>query len=294
MSMLIKKYKAVILIILCLRLLPANCQQKFNNVVSEYYQDGFLWNPALAGTEHIRFYGLFSNTWTGFEGSAKLINFSFDMPFSRKMGAGIILSSFSSGVFDQYTSVLSYAYQITFTEKNSLRLGGGMSFYKAHLDTKQLSGSEAIDPVIAEFNGEGPKIDGNLGAYLQLNRLSLGVTGYNLSNYFQKSNNRQSDWEIGQIQASYLIPISENDFSLKPLLAYQLFYSSNDIFLSAIQLNYQKLFHASLCWESTGSIIGGLGLNIDENFEINLFYTSKNKYGYQEQYEAGIKYIFNQ
>ncbi|MBX6360902.1 MAG: PorP/SprF family type IX secretion system membrane protein [Acidobacterium ailaaui] len=285
--------KRFLLFIFCLYQLSAFGQHSFSNAVSEYYQNAYLWNPAMAGANHTKFYALFNNSWWGFEGSARLIDFSFDMPFAKKMGAGIMLSSFSSGVFDQYTGSLSYAYQIEWSEENRLRLGGSLSFYKAHLDTKELSNNGEMDPIISTFNEKSLQLDGGLGAYLQLHAFSIGLSGYNLSNYFQRANQQKSNWEIGQLQASYQFSIQENKFSLQPLIAYQIFHATKNIFMGAIQFTYPALFDASIYWQSTGSIMGGLGLILNPDLEINFFYTSKNKYGYQEQYEAGIKYMLN-
>ncbi|SFV34558.1 PorP/SprF family type IX secretion system membrane protein [Thermoflavifilum thermophilum] len=293
MNKFIQKLKKLIFYMICLYQLPAWGQMNYSNTIAEYFHNQYLWNPALAGSKQAQLYGLFDNVWLGFDGSSKFVEFSFDMPFTEKMGAGIILNSFSSGLFDQYRGALSYAYQISWDDNKKIRLGGNLSFYKAHLNVKDLSNNAQIDPVITEFNNKGMQLDGDLGAYLQFNAFSIGLSGYNLSNYFKKSEQQESDWEMSQVQLSYYFPIQENKFSLQPLIGYQMFHTTKNILITAMQFTYQNVFNTSLYWKSTGCIMGGLGLILNSNLEINIFYSSKNKYGYQEQYEAGIKYMLN-
>jgi hypothetical protein len=69
-----------------------------------------------------------------------------------------------------------------------------------------------------------------------------------------------------------------------------MYYKADNIFLVAAQFEYAKAFHTSLYWESTGSVMGGLGFLLDDRAEINFFYATKNRYGYHDQFEIGLKF----
>lgn len=281
----------VTVMISCMLTDPASAQHTFNNSVSQYYRDGFLWNPALAGQSHTRFYGLYNSAWSGFDGAAREIGLSGDMNFGNSMGAGINLSSHSAGAFNEYAGELSYAYRIHLNDNSALRIGGGLSFYKQHLDAKYLTSGGQVDPVAESFNEKGVQFNGNLGVNYRTGGFNLGGTAYNLGTYFKDSQNRESDLQVFQALASYKFTLSNPKLSLEPLAAYKMFYQSDDIFLIAGQFEYQDLFHTSIYWESTGSVMGGIGFMLSHWGELNFFYTSKNKYGYHEQYEAGIKVL---
>lgn len=275
--------------VLLLMQLSAFAQHTFNNAVSQYYRDGFLWNPAMAGAEGTRFYGLVNSAWSGFDGSSTQAGLSADMSLSEHMGVGINLASSSAGAFQRYAGAVSYAYDLTFNQKTGLRIGADLSLYKEHLDSKELMSGGQLDPVAASFNEKGVRFNGDLGADLHSGGLNLGATGYNLGGLFKHGDNKEADLQIAQFQSSYRFGLSNEKLSLTPLVSYKLFSEADDIFLVATQFEYQGIFHTSLYWESTGSVMGGLGFLIKDFGEANFFYTSKNKYGYHEQYEVGLK-----
>lgn len=270
--------------------IPASAQFSFNHAISRYYRDGYLWNPALAGNQNTRLYALRNGSWSGFEGSSVLYGLAADFDFHDNMGAGIHLSSFSSGVFERYTGALSYSYKLKINEDDYFRIGGDLSFYKGHLDMKEIASGGQPDPEATEFNGKGIRFDGDIGAYFEANGFSAGATGYNLGRVFKKASARESDLEVGQVLASYKIPFANKDFSLQPMVAWNVFYASSDILTAAAQLDYRGLFYTSLYWESTGSVMGGVGFTLRDAAEINLFYSSSNSYGYHDEFEIGLKY----
>lgn len=270
--------------------LSASAQHTFNNAVSQYYRDGFLWNPALAGQEGTRFYGLVNSAWSGFDGSSRQVGLSADTKLSENMGIGLNLASSSTGVFDRYQGSVSYAYNLKFNTAAGLRLGGDLSLYKEHLDSKQMMSGGQVDPVAASFNEKGVQFNGDLGLDFYTGGLSVGAVGYNLGALFKKSADRESDLQTLQLQSSYRFRLQGDKLTLTPLASYKMFSQTDNIFLVATQLEYQGIFHTSLYWQSTGSVMGGLGLLVKDFGEVNFFYTSKNKYGYHEQYEVGLKF----
>jgi type IX secretion system PorP/SprF family membrane protein len=274
---------------LALMQLSASAQHTFNNAVSQYYRDGFLWNPAMAGAEGTRFYGLVNSAWAGFDGSSTQAGLSWDMKLSEHMGIGVNLASSSAAAFRRYAGAFSYAYDLTFNQNTGLRIGADLSLYKEHLDSKELVSGGQVDPVASSFNEKGVHFDGDLGAQLHSGGLNIGAVGYNLGRMFKNGDDRESDLQIAQLESSYRFALSNEKLSLTPLLAYKLFTRADDIFLVATQFAYDGIFHTSLYWESTGSVMGGLGFLVKDFGEVNFFYTSKNKYGYHEQYEVGLK-----
>jgi type IX secretion system PorP/SprF family membrane protein len=269
--------------------LPAAAQHTSDNAISQYYRDGYLWNPALAGMEGTRFYGLYNSSWTGFEGSSNQADLAADLKTGKNMGAGIHLTSASAGVLNQYGGALSYSYRLPFTETSSVGIGGELSFFKEHLDAKELASGNEVDPVVSSFNEKSVRFNGDLGADLRLSAFELGATAYNLGAYFKSAKDRESDLEMLQVVSSYRFGFSNEKLSLTPLVAYKMYSAADNIFLVAAQFQYDKAFHTSLYWESTGSVMGGLGFLIADKAEINFFYATKNRYGYHDQFEVGLK-----
>ncbi len=284
-------FKILIVILSSIGLsLPAWSQHTFNHSVSQYYRDGYLWNPALAGKDGSSVYGLFSSSWSGFDGSAKLVGIAADFDLGHKMGAGLHFTSYSSGIFNRYNGALSYAYKIKLKGNNSLRIGGNLSFYKGHLSSKEIESNGQVDPAVMSFNEKKIRFDGDIGASFSNKSFTFGLTGYNLSSYFKNTANLQSDLEIAELLSSYKFKLTNQQLSLAPLAAYRVFTKSDNIFVGGLQFQYDHIFHTSIYWQSLGSVMGGLGVMLKDIAEVNFFYTGKNKYGYRSQYEAGIKY----
>lgn len=266
-------------------------QHTFNNAISQYYRDGFLWNPAMAGKEGTRFYGLVNSAWAGFDGSATQAGLSADMHLSENMGIGINLASSSAGAYQRYAGAVAYAYDLKIRDKTGIRLGADLSLYKEHLDSKELVSGGQLDPVASSFNEKGVHFDGDFGAGLYANDFQLDATGYNLGSVFKHADKREADLQIAQILSSYRFRLPGDKLSIEPLAAYKFYYQADNIFLVAAQLQYEGVFHTSLYWQSTGSVMGGLGFMLKDRGEINFFYASKNKYGYHDQYEVGLKFL---
>lgn len=271
--------------------LPAKAQHTFSNSISQFYRDGYLWNPSLAGNNGKRFYGLLNNSWIGFDGSDKLIGFAGDIKVGDNMGAGIRLSSNTSGILQRYLAAFSYAFEIKMKNDASLRIGEDLSLYKEHLDSKSLIYDGQVDPEAASYsNHSGLKVNGDIGLSYNIKAFTLGATAYNVGAYLQSSDKRGTDMEIGEVATSYNFQFTDSKLSLTPLAAYEMYYSNDNIFTLASQLEYDHVFHVSAYWQSTGNIMGGVGLMLKNFGEVNFFYSTKNKYGYHEQYEVGLKY----
>lgn len=270
--------------------LPAAGQRYFNNPISQYYRDGYLWNPALAGNEGTRIYGLLNRSWIGFEGAPKQINIAGDMKLGESSGVGIQLISDKSGVFQRYMGAVSYAFIARLSETNKLRLGGDLSFYKERLDNSALTADGQVDLSGKSFNDKSMELNGDLGAVFEGTNLSVGVTAYNLRSYLENGDKRSADIAIGQALAAYKFTCGgEEKITLQPLMAYKMYYKHTDVLTAAMQLEYQDVFHAGIYWQSTGNAMGGVGLMLKEMGEINFFYSGKNKQGYNQQYEVGLK-----
>ena len=270
--------------------LPAAAQRYFNNPISQYYRDGYLWNPALAGNEGTRIYGLLNKSWIGFEGAPRQINIAGDMKIGESSGAGIQLISDKSGVFQRYMGAVSYAYVARLSEVNRLRIGGDLSFYQERLDNSALTSEGQVDLSGKSFNDKGMEFNGDLGAVFEGSRLSLGVTAYNLRSYLEKAGERSADIAIGQALASYKFKCGDDEkITLQPMMAYKIYYKHSDILTAAMQLEYEEVFHVGVYWQNTGNAMGGLGLMLKDMGEINFFYSGKNKQGYNQQYEVGLK-----
>lgn len=287
-----KLYNRVTLLLICsvtLFSLTASAQRFFNNPISQYYRDGYLWNPAMAGNAGTRLYGLLNKSWIGFDGAPKQIGFAGDMKLNEKTGVGLQLTSDKSGVFQRYMGALSYAYKISFSETSNLRLGGNMSFYNERIDSKALVDEGQVDLTGTQFNEKSMEFNGDLGVAYESGNISIGATAYNLGTHLDKSDEKSADLAMGQAVASVKLQCEDERINIRPMIAYKLFYKHTNIFTAATQVEFDQVFHAGIYWQSTGNMMGGVGLMYKQLGEVNFFYSGKNKYGTNQQFEVGLK-----
>lgn len=269
--------------------IPAKAQRYFSQPISQYYRNGYLWNPALAGKEGTRLYGLINKSWIGFDGAPTQVSLSGDVKMGANFGVGAQVTSGKSGAFERYMGALSYAYRVQLAEDKNLRIGGNVSFYKERLDKSSLYNNGEADPFGLSFNDNKVSVNGDLGLSYDGGGLTLGATSYNLGAYLQEPGERSADLAIGQVMASYSFKGEDDKISFQPLLAYKMFYHHDNILTAAMQVEYDKVFHAGVYWQSTGNPMGSVGVMLMDLGEVNFFYSGKNKYGYNQVYEVGLK-----
>lgn len=291
MKVIKRKWKTfAFLLLVTILAFPAMAQHNFNNSAAQYYRDGYLWNPAIAGFDGSRIYGLFSTGGSGFEDAPKNLALALDLDFHNKMGGGLRFHSFSAGALTEYSGALSYAYELKFDDQNSLRLGGELSLYNQRIDSKYISDGGQVDPVAVDFNNQSVHFDGNIGAFYNIKGFSIGAVAYNLSSHFKEKKDQPDDLEVAQFQTSYRFTLENEELSLTPLVAYKMFSKLEDYMVGGVQFQYDHVFHAGIFYQSTDRFMGGVGFMLKKVAEINFFYTTKNKDGYFNKYEVGLKF----
>ena len=99
-------------------------------LLSHYYYNQFIWNPALAGVQKYgQAYLIYRNQWNQIPGAPITKAFTIDGPLkSKNVGLGANLYQDNAGVFSRTGGMVSYAYGINFSEDSRLRLGMGLGF----------------------------------------------------------------------------------------------------------------------------------------------------------------------
>jgi type IX secretion system PorP/SprF family membrane protein len=263
-------------------------QQYVSNPVAQYYRNGYLWNPAYAGSnDHPTFYALLNNSWIGFEGAPTLVMFTADKSFGKASGAGLKLVSDKSGMLWRTSVTADYSYTLHFSNSERLRMGISGGIYMERLSG---DGNALADPSIYGYNdANNTSFDASLGAVYEHGGFSIGGSLYNLnSGYFQKSKN-QVDVARASFVSSYSILVTSGDSTfIKPLIGYKIYSASEGLFTAGVQMESGKFFNAAFIWQSAGNVIGSIGLRIDHAAEINFSYSSNNKYGYGQLWEVGL------
>ena len=267
-----------------------------NPFQSIYFQNPYLYNPALAGINP----GLVINTAyrqqsSNFPGTPKTGTLTADLS-AGKVGLGITINDEQMGLIRQTRVMGSYAYHLQLSDYNQ-RLSFGLSL---GLDDSRVSNSsvngDLTDEEIAIYNQLKPYVDGDFGAAYTSNDFNAAVAIPNLKSSFFKTSDYRYD--SGRLlfaaMASYKVQLQNEDasFVLEPLAGFRVVKGFNDIVdvgfnftLNNYGLYFQSIYHTSQSL--------GLGFGLDQhtyafNFAYNLETGLLNNYT-QGAFELGIK-----
>jgi type IX secretion system PorP/SprF family membrane protein len=282
----LQSFKYLLIVYMLCICTTTKAQQYFNAPIGQYFRNGFLWNPAYAGSkDHPFIYALLKQSWIGFDGAPSLAMLSGDMAFGKNSGAGFTFSSDKSGLLRRTIFSVDYSYKLVFSKTERLRLGISLGTFKERVNNTGIS-----DPFIPTYNDKGMTFDGNLGAVYEKEKFSFSGVLYNLQTSFKKGD--QADVAKAHFMASYNFILSSNDqVGISPLISYKTFSASSGIFELGTQVEYKKICNAAFIWQSTGSLAASLGLMLQKIGEVNFSYGTNNKYGYGQQYEIGLGII---
>jgi type IX secretion system PorP/SprF family membrane protein len=207
---------------------------QLNPFQSMYFQNKYLYNPAMAGVER----GLdinidYMQQWNTFPGMPKTGSFTADFQPAEKVGLGISVYNEEAGLIRTTRIIGTYAYHLPLSDQNEhLNFGVSMGINDSRVNYDNING-DATDPEIAQYNHTSPYADGDFGIAYTSNNLYIGGAVPNLrSDFFKTSDIRfDADRLLFIAVASYKIPIKNDvgSYSLEPMAAYRVVQGYKDI-----------------------------------------------------------------
>lgn len=194
--------------------------------------NAFQYNPAYAGMDdYLSVTGAVRKQWVGLNGSPLTQNVNAHMPWLFTGGAfGLSIDNDLIGAERNTSVTVSYAQHIQVAQSGALSIGLGAGMLQ-----KSLDGSKLRTP---EGNYEGGTFDHNdanlpfgvssafatlvnAGIWLQLDRLDVGLSAFNLlDSELKYSFQQETRITLGRTffaSAAYDVSISD-DFSIKPMI----------------------------------------------------------------------------
>jgi type IX secretion system PorP/SprF family membrane protein len=278
---------------------------------SQYLQNAFLLNPALAGTETYRdIKGSFARQWVGLDGGPTGSFFSYQAPILPKsedqpsapvtlpfpgrlpqasleakadsaglrfhQGYGFIMQTESDGTLRTTAGSLAYSMHIPIKKKYFLSWGGSLGLKQRSLDTRDL---RLLDPYDLVYNGRSTSV--------LVPDASLGLSFYNRSFFLSASATQvlaprySFDWlqpnPPGQlvphvyVMGGYRFRLSPSWHLLPSVLVRYVDPAPASIDYS-VQVFYRDLFRAGLTYRNKESVVVLLGLVVNHTITIGYSY----------------------
>lgn len=192
-------------------------------LLSHYYYNQFVWNPALAGVQNYgQAYLIYRNQWNRIPGAPETKAVTLDGPLkSKNVGLGANLYQDNAGIFSRTGGMISYAYGINFSENSKLRLGMGLGFIDNRLSLGDALIKHPNDPYLQINNNNKTGFDANFGVNYNFKDLNIGVSIPQVLALDIKYDQPAGDIVYKsvrhyQINASYIIRAMEDKLKITP------------------------------------------------------------------------------
>lgn len=265
-------------IFLSLAIIHPAAKAQLNPLATQYFQNQYLFNPAMAGIND----GLNINLsvrkqWSSIPGSPYTQAVSADYLLNRA-AFGVNVYNEQSGLLKSTRAVATYAYHIPLGQDNQkLNFGLSAGVLTQRVPYDQINGDPG-DLSVARYNDRKSYVDGDFGASYTSNSLSVQAALPNLKSVFNKDiNNGTVDRALYFTSVSYRFEFGEtaNTFALEPKVCFRgikgytnILDAGANLMLLDNQLSLQAMYHTSK------SSTFGFGLN-KNTYSILAFYTTE-------------------
>ncbi len=147
-------------------------------LMSHYYYNKFLYNPALAGAQSYgQAYLINRNQWNSIPGAPTTKAITMDGPMRKKnIGIGLGLFRDEAGQFNITGGQIAYRYGINFSEDQILSFGMALGFLDNRIDFNKIVAKDVLDPVILNSYQNATGFDANIGVNYAWKKLNVGFS----------------------------------------------------------------------------------------------------------------------
>jgi type IX secretion system PorP/SprF family membrane protein len=259
-------------------------------IVSGYFQNQYLFNPAQTGTNQTKAVDL------GFRNSFNNQNNGTSQQFIHAMygfgrnGVGAGLFSTNQGVMNQAKVNLDYAFHLPLGDLNNvLSMGTGVSFIREQIDMDKIVGNPN-DPLVSDYNENGNGLDINLGVAYTAGNINVSFAANNIL----KNNTKYIINNTPAYYASVSYSIRSQDISIAPLIAYRSLLNMDDVVDFGANVGISNLFNVYALYHTSNNVSVGLNTSY-KKFTINVGYyneTSQVIKPYGQEFDLGLRYAW--
>ena len=238
------------LVIACLILLNAQLYAQLNPLSSQYFQNTYIANPAMAGMQKgLRLNLAYRNQWSSMPGSPRNTVVTSDYQKNR-VGLGLSMSKDQAGLLNRTQVLGTYAYHLPLNgSESALHFGLSLGFNSQRLNSLDVVAAPS-DPSIAQFDNT-TVIDGGFGMAYTNSKFGLEVALNNLKNQFNVELHNSADYTTFYTAASYAFTL-QNSWMLNTKFAYRGVKGYNNLFDIGAelktrdqQLGFLALYHSN-------------------------------------------------
>jgi len=263
---------------------------QLNPLSSQYFENQYLFNPAMAGLNHGLSINLdYRKQAIGISGSASTQSGTAEYQMN-KVGLGLNIYNDFSGLIRTSRAVVTYAYHLPIGGDNQqLNFGLSAGVLNQHIQTNDIVG-DAGDATVANFNSSKQNyVDGDFGVSYTSNKLTIQAVLPNLKSAF--TDNNTVDKSLYFASASYKLG-DPKDMTLEPKVIFRGIKGATSIVDAGFNLGFnENLVSLQGLYHSNNTATFGFGIN-KTSYAILAFYTTNTatiNYNASGDLELGVK-----
>ena len=273
--------RAGILSLLLASLLAKDANAQLTPLGSTYFQNPYILNPAMAGTEAGLQLDLATRQqWSVLPGAPKTQSITAVYGSGKKDGFGLNLYNDEAGLIKNTKVAGTYAYHLPLNN-NGERLSFGISLgiMYERISYEQMDGDQG-DQSVSNFSQRKTLLDGDFGAAYAGKRLTAQFALPNLKSFFQKEEAQGSklvntSGYFALLSYKFNFPNTMDGLGLEPTVRYRDIVGLDNIMdigtnvtLAREQVNVLMMYH------TTQNLSVGMGVKASPAIRIQGMYTS--------------------
>lgn len=293
------KYSLPLILILAVSQVKAQ-----NPLISQYYLNSYVLNPALAGVSgNLSALAAYRQDFIGFDDAPKTQTLSFEMPFKQeKFGIGAYLHNTTIGPQRRTGFQASYAYHIRFEDDVNISFGLGANVWNTSIDFLSLIDDDFTnnDPIFLNQSASATTFDATAGVNFSTKNFYTGFSVMNLaelgSRFSDDSgpfmyNARHFYWLTG-----FNIPIIDSVLNFEP--SFLIRYANGNSPQADIngRFLYKDFFWLGASYRAKSTVVGAVGMRVKEMIDVGYSYDmhlSPINYFGGPSHEITIKYTLD-
>ncbi|WP_440134129.1 PorP/SprF family type IX secretion system membrane protein [Chitinophaga sancti] len=255
-----------------------NSQSLLEPSGTQYFQNQYLANPAMAGLETgMRLNVAYRRQLGGITGAPVTAFASGDWQVNNRVGVGAQVMSDKAGLIDRTRVAMTYAYRIPLgLNEQQLHFGLSAVWNVQRLDEKAINGN-TNDPSIGAFNRRDNYFEAEFGMAYTDRHLNVQAALPNVRNLFTGNNLGVDGGGLFYTAVSYkFLPETDEITSIEPKLAYRGVKGYDNILDAGLNVSFlNNVANIMGMYHSSKSVTFGIGVNAWEKVAVQAMYTTQ-------------------
>lgn len=255
----------------------SNAQALLEPSGTQYFQNQYLSNPAMAGLEKgLHLNAAYRKQWSGIDGAPVTKFFTADGAVGNRVGAGLNIFNDVAGLINRTRIGLTYAYHLPLSDgDHQLHFGLTAAFNVQRIDYKNVNG-DVTDPSVSAFNRRDDYFEAEYGMAYTDTKLTLQASLPNVRSIVTGDNKGVDGGGIFFTAASYRFAVDETITSVEPKLCYRGIRGFDNILDAGVNVSLlNNVANVMAMYHTSKSVTAGIGVNIMKTVGVQAMYTSQ-------------------